>query len=121
MWSGVMFSTTATSAWNVSMSSSWKLDSSATTHASGSIRPGSSVRARPTLPATSTDSPPARSIAPISSVVVVLPLVPVTPTNGFGQHPVRQLDLAPHGHARGPRGPHHRRLTGHTGALDQRC
>ncbi len=83
MWSGVMFSTTATSAWNVSMSSSWKLDSSATTHASGSIRPGSSVSARPTLPATSTGSPPARSIAPISSVVVVLPLVPVTPTNGL--------------------------------------
>ena len=78
------FSTTATSAWNVSMSSSWKLDSSATTQASGSIRPGSSVSARPTLPATSTGSPPARSIAPISSVVVVLPLVPVTPTNGLG-------------------------------------
>ena len=66
------------------MSSSWKLESSHTTHASGSERPGSSLSARPTLPATSTSRPCSRSIAPISSVVVVLPFVPVTPTIGFG-------------------------------------
>ena len=66
------------------MSSSWKLESSQAIQASGEIRPGSSDSARPTLPATSTSTPPARSISPISSVVVVLPLVPVTPTIGLG-------------------------------------
>ena len=35
----------------------------------------------PTLPATATSRPAARKIAPSSSVVVVLPFVPVTPTN----------------------------------------
>ncbi len=76
-----MFSTTPTRARKVSMSSSWKLESSQTIQASAATRPGSSVSARPTLPATSTGpSRPSRSMAPISSVVVDLPLVPVTPT-----------------------------------------
>ena len=65
------------------MSSSWKLDSSHAIQVSGETRPGSSESARPTLPATSTGTPPARSMAPHSSVVVVLPLVPVMPTIGF--------------------------------------
>ncbi len=66
------------------MSSSWKLESSQAIQAPGSTRPGSSDSARPTLPATSTGTLPARSIAPTSSVVVVLPLVPVIPMIGLG-------------------------------------
>ena len=65
------------------MSSSWKLESSQAIHVPGAIRPGSSVSARPTLPATSVSSPPARIIAPSRWVVVVLPFVPVTPAIGF--------------------------------------
>ena len=40
-----------------------------------------SVSGVPTFPATATSRPAARKIAPSSSVVVVLPFVPVTPTN----------------------------------------
>ena len=68
---------------NVCTSSSWKLESSQTTQAWGSIPSAASVRARPTLPATSTGRPAARMIAPSSSVVVVLPFVPVTPISGL--------------------------------------
>src|SRR5581483_9852896 len=76
-WSGSRLTSTATRGRSVRMSSSWKLESSQTTHASGGASTADS--ARPTLPATG-----ARSIAPSSSDVVVLPLVPVTPTSGFG-------------------------------------
>ena len=62
------------------MSSSWKLDASTTTHEPGSTAPSSSESATPTLPATG-----APSIAPSSSLVVVLPFVPVTATSGFSR------------------------------------
>ena len=51
----------------------------------GASVPTSPLAARPTLPATAgTPSPAARWIAPISSTVVVLPLVPVTAMNSWG-------------------------------------
>ena len=62
------------------MSSSWKLESSQTIHSSGSASPTSSLSAVPTFPAVR-----APSIAPSSSVVVVFPFVPVTPTIGFSR------------------------------------
>ncbi len=55
------------------MSSSWKDESSQTTSSPGSA--SIPVSARPTFPAVG-----APRIAPSSSVVVVLPFVPVTPT-----------------------------------------
>ncbi len=82
-WSGVTFRITATRQRSRSMSSSWKLESSQAIHVPAGTRPGSSVSARPTLPATSASSPPARSIAPSRCVVVVLPFVPVTPAIGL--------------------------------------
>ena len=45
-------------------SSSWKLESSQTTRSSGPSRPSSAQRGRPTLPATATGRPAARTIAP---------------------------------------------------------
>src|SRR5438132_3137354 len=65
------------------MSSSWKLDSSHTTQASEASVPSNPVSGRPTFPATATGSPAARNTAPSSSLVVVLPFVPVTPSSGF--------------------------------------
>ena len=70
---------------SVSTSSSWNDESSQTTHASGGAEPTSDVSGRPTFPATSTGLPAARNTAPRSSVVVVLPFVPVTPRIGFGR------------------------------------
>ena len=67
------------------MCSSWKLESSATTVASAATSPGMAASAWPTLPPTATGSPASRKMAPVSSVVVVLPLVPVMPTTGLGR------------------------------------
>ena len=77
-WSGSRLSSRATCGLNSWTSSSWKLDTSHTTTSPGSIRPSRSDSARPTLPATG-----APSITPRSSLVVVFPFVPVTPTIGF--------------------------------------
>ncbi len=68
------------------MCSSWKLESSATTVASGGTSPGMAARAWPMLPPTATGSLASRKMAPVSSVVVVLPLVPVMPTTGLGRN-----------------------------------
>ena len=86
---------------------------------SGRARPASSQSGRPTLPATSTLRPAARNIAPSSSVVVVLPLVPVTPTKRVGRAAGSQLDLAPDRNVRACAPPHQRRLGRHAGALDE--
>src|SRR5262245_267551 len=67
------------------MSSSWKLESSQTTHASSSSEPSRPVSGRPTFPATATGRPAARKISPRSSLVVVLPFVPVTPISGLAR------------------------------------
>ena len=69
---------------SVSTSSSWNDDSSHTTQASGAAEPTSDVSGRPMLPVTSTGRPAASKTAPSNAVVVVLPLVPVTPRMGFG-------------------------------------
>src|SRR5688500_15442689 len=66
------------------MSSSWKLESSQTIHASSARAPSSPVSGRPTFPATATGRSAARKIAPSSSLVVVFPFVPVTPSTGLG-------------------------------------
>ncbi len=51
--------------------------------ASSGTEPGSEVTAVPTLPATATGWAASRWMWPIHSVVVVLPLVPVTAMNSF--------------------------------------
>jgi hypothetical protein len=68
-----------------SASSSWKLEASQTTVASGSISPTSDASGVPTFPATATGSPAVRHRCPTSSVTVVFPFVPVTATNRFGR------------------------------------
>ena len=79
-WSSVTFSSTPTSARKRSMCSSWKLESSATTTVPAPASSGTRASACPMLPATTTGRPASRSSAPMSSVVVVLPFVPVMPT-----------------------------------------
>ena len=76
-------SSTATSERNSSTPSSWKLESSHTIGRPGSMRPASVESALPTLPALAQGTPPRSSMAAVSSVVVVLPLVPVMPTIGL--------------------------------------
>ncbi len=58
---------------------------------------------------------------PIHSVVVVLPLVPVTATNSFVEQPPGELELPEHGHAT-RLAPRHDsgRVLGYAGALDER-
>ena len=75
---------TAHSGEKYSVSSSWKLDASQTTVASASIASTSEASGVPTFPATATGRPAVRCRWPISSVVVVLPLVPVTAQKAFG-------------------------------------
>ena len=66
------------------MSSSWKEEASHTTVAPDEMRSARSATGAPTFPATATGSPASRWMWPMSSVVVVLPLVPVTAMNSFG-------------------------------------
>ena len=86
-WSGSRLRSTAIRGRKLSTSSSWKHESSQTIHSSAGTSPTSSLSAVPTFPAV---PPPRPNIAPSSSVVVVLPFVPVTPTTGFGQQPRRR-------------------------------
>jgi hypothetical protein len=53
--------------------------------ASPSTSPTSDDSGVPTFPASATGRPASRQMAPSSSVVVVLPFVPVTATNRFGR------------------------------------
>ena len=69
---------------NASESSAWKLDTSQTMVVASSSCPTSDASGVPTFPASATGSPASRQIAPSSSVVVVLPFVPVTATKRFG-------------------------------------
>ena len=98
-------------------SSSWKTTSSQTIHASRGTAPTSDVSGRPTLPATSTGLSAARKTAPRSSLVVVLPFVPVTPRIGFGSESRAELDLAPHGDPARARAGDEQRLTRDARAL----
>src|SRR3954452_1547721 len=84
MWSGARLSSTAPSGANSTASSSWKEETSQTTVASGARWPTSELSAVPTLPATATGRPASRWMWPMSSVVVVLLLVPVTAMNSLG-------------------------------------
>ena len=61
----------------------------------------------PTLPTTATGSAASRWMWPIHSVVVVLPLVPVTAMNSFSTSRQAELELAEHGQATGSRRRHH--------------
>src|SRR3954447_7531910 len=76
-----MLSRTAASGANSIVSSSWNDEASQTTTAPGSMVPTSELAAVPTLPATATATPASRWMWPISSVVVVLPFVPVMAMN----------------------------------------
>ena len=93
-----MFSSAATRGWNVSVSVSWKLETSAT------ITPASPIaRRRPRPPQdrccrrARRGCPPPAAGASTSAVVVVLPFVPVTATHGAARHPVGELELRDHG------------------------
>ena len=69
--------TAATRGWKVSMVSSWKEDTSATISPSTAKLSAWAASGVPMLPATSTGRGCSDSSAPVSAVVVVLPLVPV--------------------------------------------
>ena len=94
------------------MSSSWKDESSQTTRLAGAGL--ELVSGRPTFPAV---GPP--RIAPSSSVVVVFPFVPVTPTSSSAEQPVAELDLAPDRDPARPRDADEQLAAGHAGALDE--
>ena len=83
-WSSATLSTAADSARIDEVQCSWKLESSTarTSYGSGSIT--ASTIGSPTLPQATVRSPPARSIASSICTVVVLPLVPVTASQGAG-------------------------------------
>ena len=88
----------------------------------GRASPTSELSGVPTLPATATGSPASRWMWPISSVVVVLPLVPGDRDEPVRQQPPRELELAEHRHAplaRGARSPAPARGT--PGRLDHRA
>ena len=57
---------------------------------------------------------------PIHSVVVVLPLVPVTATNSLRDQPPGELELAEHGHACALAADNGGGVLGYAGALDER-
>ena len=77
-WSGVTFSTAATRGWKVSIVSSWKRRHLGDDEAVGRERRARATASGvPMLPATSTGRGCSASRAPVSAVVVVLPLVPV--------------------------------------------
>ena len=97
-----------------STSSSWKLESSQTIQLGGCGSSTSSLSAVPTLPAVR-----APRIAPSSSVVVVLPFVPVIPMIGFGSSREAELDLAPDRQPALACGSDERRLARDAGALDE--
>ena len=78
------FSNRAHSGANDSASSSWKLEHSQTTVASGETSPTREDSGAPTFPATATGFAAVRQMCPSISVTVVLPLVPVTATNRLG-------------------------------------
>src|SRR5438067_2331645 len=68
---------------NVSTSSSWKLESSSTTHVPASTVSAISLSGVCSLPASTTSTPAAANIAPSRRTVVVFPFVPVTPSTGL--------------------------------------
>lgn len=80
-WSGVTFSTAATRGRKASVVSSWKLETSATTHPSAGNRSASAASGRPMFPPTKTGRSDSAKSAPVSAVVVVFPFVPVIATN----------------------------------------
>ncbi len=80
----MMLSSTAASGAKARVSSSWKEEASQAIVTSGPSEPTSEQAAVPTLPATATGRLASRWMCPISSVVVVLPFVPVTAMNSLG-------------------------------------
>ncbi len=70
---------------NERIDSSWNDDTSAITQSSGFAIAVSAISALPMLPPTYVVNPASRKIAPISAVVVDLPLVPVSATIGAWQ------------------------------------
>ena len=77
-----MFSSTATWGCKVSMESSWKLLTSTTATSKSSFSRSRLTRGLPMLPPTKTRWPLWLIMSPTSSVVVVLPLVPLMATIG---------------------------------------
>ena len=101
------------------MSSSWKLESSQTIHASSGIAPSSAVSGRPTLPATATGRPAARNIVAEELARRRLPVRAGDADQRVREQPRAELDLAPDGDAARARGGHEGRLARNAGALDQ--
>ncbi len=102
------------------MSSSWNEDASHTTVASPGTCPTSEDSAVPTLPATATGRPASRWTCPIHSVVVVLPLVPVTATNSLGMSRQASSSSPSTGEPRARAAWTIGRVLGYAGALDER-
>ena len=74
----------------------------------------------PTLPPTATGSPASRKMAPVSSVVVVLPFVPVIPMTRLARKRVANSTSLHSGDAAAQGILHGGALVGHAGALDQK-
>ena len=81
------------------MSSSWKLESSHAIQAPGSTTPASDESGRPTLPATSHGQPAGGEHRAEQVGRRRLAVRPGDAGDRVGEHPGRQLDLAPDGHA----------------------
>ena len=71
------------------------------------------------LPPTATGRPASRRMAPVSSVVVVLPLVPVMPMMRFGRNRAANSTSLHSGNAPAQRLPHDGARVGYAGALHQ--
>ena len=103
MWSGATLRQAEATGDTERCQCSWKLDSSTARTSYGSGCSTASSSGVPTLPALVARSPAARRIEASMLTVVVLPLVPVTVSQGAaptrGAHPPGQLDLAPHRYA----------------------
>ena len=102
---------------NASESSAWKLDTSQTIVVASSTSPTSDDSGVPTFPASATGRSASRQIAPSSSVVVVLPFVPVTATKRFGSSRQASSSSPSTGSPRSRAADDHGRLVRHARAL----
>ncbi len=80
-WSGAMFRTAPETNSTVEVQCSWKLDTSTASTSYGGSASTASRTGKPTLPVATAWWPAARRIDASICTVVVLPLVPVTPSH----------------------------------------
>ena len=117
-WSGARFRKTAHSGANSLVSSSWKLEHSQTTVASGSRSPASEASGVPTLPG-DRHRPAGRAVDVADQLGRRrLAVGPGDGAEGVRERAPGELELAGHLDAALPRALDHGRLAGHAGALD---